>query len=888
MKLLIFLCLFLGGIFANAQPGDPFRQIDSLLLAGAGQEALILVNTLERQLTSPEAQLRLTSKKIEAFIATGQIPEAENLLTGFQPSSPLAEAESFTNRGALQLVKGRNDLALEYLEQAQRVFVENGNQETQERARCLALLGFVYSSTGKYNQAEANQRMALEIRMKLFGPQSEEVAASYNDLGLVYSQLDADKALEYYEMALAIYKKNHGNEHQKIAVASTNIGMMYNQLELYGDAVNNLETALAIWQKKYPNGHPNAALALSNLGQTYSNMGNQKAALEYFEKALAIYLSYYHGKHSDIAYTHNLIGGLLLNEGRFDEALKEFQKALVANSPAFADENISRNPAVTGYYNAKVLLYTLRFKSQALEGRHFGKTLRIEDLKLALSGIHSCDSLIDDIRHHSQDESDKLELGEISSEVYEDGVRIAHELSEMSLDYKRYREEAFYFAEKSKSAVLLESIADSEAKSFAGIPSALLDEEKELKAQAALLAQKLAQKPSEDEEKKLRQALFAVQLSYNEFIKRLEKDFPNYFNLKFNPSSPSIPQLQQILDARTAIISYFLSERNDKKIYLFIITNKNFRLTSVTLPDNFEKLISGLRNGLYYNYQDAYQNASHTLSRLLVPSLPKRINALVIIPAGRLGTVPFETLVFSRNKAQDYRDMPFLVKHYAMSYEFSAGLMLQKTRSLNPAGPPSIFLCAPVDFEKENLDDLPGTEKEVKTIAGLFKERSSVSTYHDANETSIKSGGLSKYTYLHFATHGIVDEANPELSRIFLNADSAEDGSLYAGEIYNLNLNADLTVLSACQTGLGKISKGEGVIGLSRALVYAGSRNIIVSFWSVADESTSQLMTSFYKTLLTRGDHDYREALRQAKIAMITGDQYAAPYFWAPFVLIGF
>jgi CHAT domain-containing protein len=147
---------------------------------------------------------------------------------------------------------------------------------------------------------------------------------------------------------------------------------------------------------------------------------------------------------------------------------------------------------------------------------------------------------------------------------------------------------------------------------------------------------------------------------------------------------------------------------------------------------------------------------------------------------------------------------------------------------------------------------------------------------------------LSNYSYLHFATHGVVDESNPELSRIYLQADAeSEDGKLYTGEIYNLKLNADLVTLSACETGLGKISKGEGVIGLSRALVYAGAQNMIVSFWSVADDSTSELMKDFYDRMLNNPSMKFSDNLRASKQVLINGD-YAAPYYWAPFVLLGY
>jgi CHAT domain-containing protein len=270
--------------------------------------------------------------------------------------------------------------------------------------------------------------------------------------------------------------------------------------------------------------------------------------------------------------------------------------------------------------------------------------------------------------------------------------------------------------------------------------------------------------------------------------------------------------------------------------------------------------------------------------------LPASITNLVIIPSGRLGTLPFEALPYRANKATDFKSVPYVIKRYAVSYEFSAGLLAQKTKATPVSTPPTIFLCAPVTFASiTRLNELPATEKEVKSIAELFGASvASVATLKDATEDLAKSGKLAHFTYLHFATHGIVDEVDPELSRIYLQPGEKEDGNLFAGELYTLDLHAELAVLSACQTGLGKFSKGEGVIGLSRALIYAGARNIIVSFWSVADESTSLLMTDFYKSLLQNKNQNLRETLQMAKLAMIREGKYADPYFWAPFVLIGF
>jgi CHAT domain-containing protein len=281
------------------------------------------------------------------------------------------------------------------------------------------------------------------------------------------------------------------------------------------------------------------------------------------------------------------------------------------------------------------------------------------------------------------------------------------------------------------------------------------------------------------------------------------------------------------------------------------------------------------------------------LSNLLLPkNIPPAIKELVMLPTGRLGIIPFETLFVGKEKSDgNVSSLPYLLNQYSVRYEFSAALILQKARTQS-AQSNSIFLCAPVTFEKDGLVELPGTESEVKEISNLFSSKnlkSTVFTRDQADEKKVKEGTLKDFNYIHFATHGIVDETNPELSRIYLKTSgTSEDGNLYAGEIYNLELNADLVTLSACQTGLGKISKGEGVIGLSRALVYAGSKNIIVSFWSVADRSTENLMKIFYQHLLDRSDEDFGAALRAAKLSLINNEQYASPHYWAPFILIGF
>lgn len=870
------------------------RAMDSLFFDAQYDKVIQTIDTHLKKSTNTDDQITLENKRAEALIRSGNFRDAETVLKALSARAltPHQQALVGTSYGSLYLNQGRYDLSLDALQAALANFQTENKDNTLDAAQTLAYLGNLYRATGKYAQAEEQLMRSLAIRQKFLKENNEWIAASYNDLGLVYSQIDNDKALEYYEKALAIYEKLHGKDHPKIAIAKTNIGFIYTKLELYGDATNNFESALKTWEKIYPQAHPTKAFLLFNLGKTYQNVGNAQAARGYFDRALAMYEQSYGKKHPDIASVFNAVGNVRLSENKYNEALEYFQQALQANVSDFNSDDLNMNPKLDNFYNGITLLYSLLSKAQALESRYYGKTIKIKDLELAVKTLQVCDTLIDRLRQHITNESDKISLGVIANEVYANGVRIAYETGEVAFKKKSWYALSFFFAEKSKSAVLLEAISDVNAKSFARIPDNLLQEERSLKASIALTSQKLAQKPSEQEEKQLREAAFKLNRSYEAFTKDLETRFPEYYNLKFNAASPSIPDLQSKMDDKTAIISYFIDDKINH-VYIFVITRNSYKITDRVISAEFDKYITGLRNSLYFNDSETYLRAAEKLSVDLLPKkLPSSIKNLVILPTGRLSIIPFETLLTDRKKDSDKDEPSYLIKKYSVRYEFSAALILQKAASKR-AQQSSILLCAPVTFQaKDQLNELPGTESEVNEISQLFASRNFKNTIfirQQADEKVAKSGTLKDYSYLHFATHGIVDEKSPELSRIFLQSGSdTEDGNLFTGEIYNLELNANLVTLSACQTGLGKISKGEGVIGLSRALVYAGAKSIIVSFWSVADESTAKLMTDFYRQMLERSDSNYSENLRNAKLNLMKTAQYKSPYYWAPFVLIGF
>jgi CHAT domain-containing protein len=315
---------------------------------------------------------------------------------------------------------------------------------------------------------------------------------------------------------------------------------------------------------------------------------------------------------------------------------------------------------------------------------------------------------------------------------------------------------------------------------------------------------------------------------------------------------------------------------------------------------------------------------------------------LLIVADGALNYVPFEALVKAPESA-DYSSLPYLIKSNEIIYAPSAsvvGAIRQQDNSR--AGRAMLILADPVfnsndarahgaaasanssetrglgiqsaltdvagqdaspTAESAKMQGLPlarlaGTRTEAEQIVKLAKTsgtQADVWLDLDASEDNLDTRDISKYRVLHIATHGLLNAERPQFTGLVLSlvGNKSEDGFLRTDEVFNLHLGAPLVMLSACETGLGKEKRGEGVMGLTRAFMYAGAPTVGVTLWSVADKSTADLMTDFYKRLLATppppasGGVSASAAMRDAQLAMITGKKYSAPFYWAPFVLVG-
>jgi CHAT domain-containing protein len=652
---------------------------------------------------------------------------------------------------------------------------------------------------------------------------------------------------------------------------------------------------------------------MNNIGNIYSAKGDYEQALDYIQKSLEIKVQFYGQKHPAVVLPYLSLGNIYYSKGDYNQALQYFQKSLASNVKNFNPEptNIYINPVVADYYNSEVLLRSLRGKAKALVGNFKANGQQIDLLK-SFETYQKCDSLISIMRATTIAKSDKIELGKISAEIYDQAIDVCFNLDQLEKEKNSdfYLEQAFSFSEKNKAGALIEALAASEASKFSGIPDNLLELEKSYKNQISFYEKKLAEVYDEQTEQFIRNGLFKVNREYNMLIIDFEKNYPKYYEMKYSKESLTVKQIQKILDDKTAIRSYFVG---DSLISIFTVTKSQILMEKSVKDKNFDENIMELRRLITSNTLadlKKYLKEAYAYYNLLFPKkLPEQINRLVIIPDGNLGMIPYEALLTEeyKGKVDNFSNYPYLIKQYEITYNYSSSLFYKQLyrSNIGEASKNETWLgIAPVYSESQDLvingnyiSPLPGSEIEINTIKNKLEQKgwtANSKLFNEASEEFLKSPEIKKYKYLHIATHGFVNSEKPELSGIVLseNKSGNNDCILYTGEIYNLELKSDLVILSACETGLGKVSKGEGIIGLTRALLYAGTKDIMVSLWKVADLSTSELMIDFYDNLLAKEKEPdksflYSDALHLAKMKMIESKEFSHPFFWSPFILIG-
>ena len=817
--------------------------------------------------------------------------------------------------------KGDGDNALLYYQRAAALWEKAYHELHPHISKCYHNMGWIYVERGDIENAVINFEKALKI-----GHQHFTTVDSLSYLGGIYElRGNLDKALEYYEKAVALqqHQPYFSNRPDVRRVLTSGMGKTEGIEYLYYEYEDWLKRKRAT-----PRSKTSAHEEIANL---YDKKGEFALSRRYYQEALKIQIKFYGRKMPAVAATYEKLGLLYYKQNEFKAALENFQKAIVALAGTFEDTSIYANPALRNLVSEPDLFSVLFMKAVILEKFYARKTRQSRDLEACFATFQLAADLIDLMRRGYKAERSKIFLSEKAAQIYDNGIRIALRLYAMT-GRQLYKEAAFRFAEKNKARILLESLLESQAQQFAGIPASLREQERALKNELAqyemLIQQEKLKDGGRDSLKMvgLESRYFVLKRKHESVIKKLENAYPKYFGLKYKAATAAVAELQKSLDAQTALLEYFLG---DSAISIFAITKEAFEVVAVPRDSSCNAIVASLANSFKnVTSKTIYLQSAASLCRMLVQPLAAHIGdkpRWIIIPDGELHQIPFEALLNAKGSPSanaDYRTLPYLIKQHEISYHYSATLFLKSRQERQNGNHDNLFAgFAPVfdatakngaifrgDPEdsllgaltaKENqtflitrdgktLEALPHSAHEVQVILAAFAGCGQAFLKQEATEENFKQK-IKGHKFLHVATHGFIHSGNPQLSNLAFSQpqdrNAKEDGILYSVETYNLDLNADLLVLSACQTGAGQIVKGEGLMGLTRGFLYSGARNIVASLWKVYDQHTSLLMVEMYRQIAA--GKSYSTALREAKLKMIANAETAAPQSWAGFVLIG-
>lgn len=829
-------------------------------------------------------------------------------------------ASTLNNLGTIYSRLGNFNLALECFETAEKVFVETEGASSEKTCEAYLNMGNLYNRLGQNDLALDYYNKALTIETNTNGASSKQLSPIYNNMGTIYQNLEEYRqALFYFRKSIGLLKETGDDNIQEMAETYNNLGNALLKSGNNSDAVSNYKTAKNIYLK-IPSVNPTlVANTDNNIATAYLRAGKLDSAQVFYSNAVDIYVKSFGSKHPHIALVYNSMGDINVKLGKYNEAIENYSAALEANHEKY-DYKKDDLPNEVGFFDQNVFVNSLLSRANALTQRYL-KTKDYKDLEYALQHFKLCDNLITKMRRSAFTKTDKLELGALAIKCYEGALEVCTELLLSNLsatEQKKYEELAFSYIEKGKSNNLLESMASQDALKLAGIPYDLQQKENSLAADVLYFEQKLAEKPRNAAQ--IRDSLFTANKRHDSFVKELEQKYPEYHQLKYADNIVGLRDIQKNIKPNTQLRMYLI---NDKIFYAVCITSNDFKVVTSEFEGSIADTVKAYRNSILQASQASaivFNNLSNKLYKTLFPdTLPENITNLVIVPDGALNQIPYETLTTNKKEGSvfDYSNYDYLIKKYSISYAYSATLYNRDITRNRNNGTSGWFGMAPVftkgkftgvelnsnqkkektfnelDYQiNSKIEPLASSEQELRNIFSMFTKsgvRAKACLWGCASKNSFANDSISNYKYIHLATHGFVNSEKPELSGIQFSQSKTDDGMMYSGDVYNLSLKCDLLALSACETGLGKIMKGEGIVGLTRAFLYSGASNLLVSLWKVSDNSTSQMMVEFYRQLLLKenGELNYAAILQKSKQLLILDKNYSRPYYWAPFILIG-
>lgn len=748
-------------------------------------------------------------------------------------------------------------------------------------ASTLNNIGNVYLLEGNYGLAMQYFPKSLALREEL--ADKPAIAGSFNNIGNLYRfQGDYALALEYYQKSLAL-KEALGD---KAAIAGTlaNIGSIYSEQGDYDHAMKLYQRGLALQEGR--GSKSEIAITLDNIGDTYKARGDYVEAMNYYRRSLNLREEI--GSRYGIAEALNNIGFISAKQGDYQKSLELAERATL----------VAREGGI------RELLWQARTVAAQAQ-LAFGKP------EQARQALDEAISIIEAIR------ADVAGGEQQQQSFFEDKLLPYHLMVDLLIKQNKLGE-ALAYSERAKARVLLDVLHSGRVNVTKAMSASERKQEQNLKTALFSLNALITRETSRPESDPthlldLNANLQRARADREAFQTVLYAAHPELKAQRGEVQPLALEEMANLLpDTKSALLEYVVTK---ERTFLFTITKSaisrqpllNLRVYPLTITQaDLARLAENFRRQLAAHDLDFHQAAARLYDLLLRPARAELQgkNYVVIVPDQVLWQLPFQALQPAPDR--------YVLEDYAVSYSPSLSVLremnqLRRKSGSPPVGSPNLLALGNPNVRQEvverlkttrrleMLDPLPEAETEVKALGRLYgASQSKIYVGREASESRLKADAAN-YQILHLAAHAVFNDASPMYSHILLAqtpGDSREDGLLEAWEMMDLDLTAEMVVLSACETARGRVGAGEGLIGMTWALFVAGCPTTVVSQWKVDSASTTVLMLEFHCNLKRAITNEHpgvlkAEALRQAELKLLRSNEFRHPLYWAGFVLIG-
>ncbi|MFT3704050.1 MAG: CHAT domain-containing tetratricopeptide repeat protein [Agriterribacter sp.] len=886
----LFIIIFVLGFFIS-RSGDP-----------------VYVAGISRLYTSADSLFTLSQPSNETDSLARN--DFDGVIAAFVKEPSLPDSFLFNalwKRGVLEELLGNFEKANVFYLKSLKIAADKPGISDSLEFKPLLYAGGIYYRENKFDST----RILLEKAQALTEKYQfhDELERLYNILGALYFEGgNYLQSKNCFEKALQLIENDESSAGRKINF-ETNIAASLNRLGRYQEALESYFKLLKY--KKYTED-----ISL-NIGSIYMAMHKYPEALEFFHNSKTdaridvfnyianahlmqqqydsanYYLQLFEEKLQEKKTTTSKIA-IGLHEiykgdyntaiGNIPEANHQYQKAIIALMYDFADSNVYKNPTGFSGTISSFNLFNAIIKKAGCFEKLYEQDKNVKNLKAAMDAYLSAISLTDYLERTMESDEAKIFLKKNSSMAYNKALDMVMLLYGFTHD-KELLWKAYSIIERNKSSVLVSNLKAFEVKSKMQVPEELLQQERDLKykiARAEIMMDKTSESDTSstfaddkrnnelklsDVQKKIRQYTSKSDLQEDEHFLSHERYFKH--NLK----------------EESAILDFYFS---DNILYVFAITNNNIQPNIIPVKDIDLKQVEHLQNALQHIEKISERTSDSVLNelytKLIAPIFPliKDKKEWIVLPDRAFYYFPFEIITNPETGRM-------LIEDYALSYNFSTQFIAQHVSGSKSKDPKLIAMAPFISkglysyADSILLDRLPATNMEISGLKGNILK--------DTTATKSKFiNAANHYDILHLATHAVMDGSNPSQSYIaFYPEDSTRQDSykLYLNELYSLNLDSThLMLLSACETGVGKFVEGEGVMSLSRGVLYAGCPSVITTLWPANDQSTAYIVNHFYRHM--DEGNDLTTALRLSKLDFIKDyPNQKNPSYWAHLILVG-